>query len=127
MPELERIILLYETSRRSGADSTAGFELVVATEGRDVLKDLATPWPVQASVLEGLVRKSLPARMERQWIDVSRDNVNSDAKVFDISLRITDPEDGWLPESLYVIGVPSTVTSLPRLRVESPLAEGAYY
>jgi hypothetical protein len=98
MPQLNRIFVTHTTADESDAGSDADFQLRIRMPGDDVIRDFPD--------LPHDERER--GRTDFYEFDVSGDNVNSDDPVFRITMKMINTDDGWLPQSIFVIGETTT-------------------
>ena len=102
MPQLNKIIVIHTTADESDAGTDADFALEITKPGTDVRKEFPDlPYDERER-----------GRTDIYEFDVSGDGVNSDDPVFSITMRMTSSEDGWLPQSIFVLGETTTGSTI---------------
>jgi len=87
-------LVVHTTADKAYAGTDADFQLQIGRPGDDLVKDFPD--------LPHDERER--GRTDLYVFDVAGDNVNSDDPNFGLTMRMINSEDGWLPESMLVLG-----------------------
>lgn len=94
MATLRRIFVFHKTSRATDAQTDASFQLIASTPGVNFI----APFP------------NLPhderekGRTDQYTFDVSGNRTPVDSDNTEITMEMTSSSNGWLPESIWVLG-----------------------
>ena len=94
MADLKNIYILHTTSTKDDANTDADFELIAALPGRDY-REAFTEWPANGH------NEREKGRTDEYRFNVSGRGVKTNSE---LNIRMTSTNDGWLPESMWVIG-----------------------
>jgi hypothetical protein len=98
MPKLDTVTVIHTTASDPHAKSEAGFELEVGRSGSNFHEDFPPHMGNRDT-----------ERTAVYTFDVRGERIDSDHNEFEVIMRMLDPSrDGWLPQSIYVIGQTST-------------------
>jgi hypothetical protein len=102
MPKVNTIFVIHTTRNQNNANTDASFELEI------------TDRPFGSQIHVKKFRDLFPSlphnerergRTDSYRFDVSDDDIDSNANEFKITMRMVSTQDGWLPESIFVIGI----------------------
>jgi hypothetical protein len=101
MARIIAIYVIHRTSLAADAGTDADFQLHItrSSPARDVL----LPFPEKVGVDE-----RVRGQTDIYYFDVANANIDSTEPGFSIIMRMTNTNDGWLPSSIFVIGVSPT-------------------
>ncbi|WP_330256256.1 hypothetical protein OG874_17855 [Nocardia sp. NBC_00565] len=98
MVQVNTIFVVHTTKNETNAGSDANFELEIERQGGGGVLELSFPDLKHDDRAQG--------RTDSYRFDVSKQRIDSTNLI--VNMQMLDTNDGWLPESIFVIGITST-------------------